>query len=49
MYIFSGFVDISPNYIMNGAGLRGTDPQKTSFLMLVVHLEAPTQVYLFKI
>jgi hypothetical protein len=29
MYIFSGFVDISPNYIMNGAGLRGTDPQKT--------------------
>jgi hypothetical protein len=30
MYIFSGFVNISPNYIiMNGAGLRGTDPQKT--------------------
>ncbi len=29
MYIFSGFVDISPNYILiNGAGLRGTDPQK---------------------
>ena len=29
MYIFSGFVDISPNYIViNGAGLRGTDPQK---------------------
>ncbi len=29
MYIFSGFVNISPNYIvMNGAGLRGTDPQK---------------------
>ena len=29
MYIFSGFVDISPNYIvMNGAGLRGIDPQK---------------------
>jgi hypothetical protein len=27
---FSGFVNISPNYIvMNGAGLRGTDPQKT--------------------
>ncbi|MBA3986335.1 MAG: hypothetical protein H0X63_07150, partial [Flavobacteriales bacterium] len=26
MYIFSGFVDISPNYIvMNGAGLRGID------------------------
>ena len=29
MYIFSGYVDISPNYIViNGAGLRGTDPQK---------------------
>lgn len=29
MYVFSGFVDISPNYILiNGAGLRGTDPQK---------------------
>lgn len=29
MYVFSGYVDISPNYIvMNGAGLRGTDPQK---------------------
>lgn len=29
MYVFSGFVDISPNYIiMNGAGLKGTDPQK---------------------
>lgn len=29
MYVFSGFVNISPNYIMmNGAGLRGTDPQK---------------------
>lgn len=29
MYIFSGFVDISPNYIViNGSGLRGTDPQK---------------------
>lgn len=29
MYIFSGTVDISPNYIvMNGAGLRGVDPQK---------------------
>lgn len=29
MYVFSGTVDISPNYIlMNGAGLRGTDPQK---------------------
>lgn len=29
MYIFSGFVNISPNYItINGAGLRGMDPQK---------------------
>jgi hypothetical protein len=29
MYVFSGVVDISPNFItMNGAGLRGTDPQK---------------------
>ncbi|MEX0995427.1 MAG: hypothetical protein WDZ45_00090 [Flavobacteriaceae bacterium] len=29
MYIFSGFVDISPNYLLlNGAGLRGVDPQK---------------------
>ncbi len=29
MYIFSGIVNISPNYIvMNGAGLRGVDPQK---------------------
>ncbi|GGD32728.1 hypothetical protein [Flavobacterium orientale] len=29
MYVFSGFVDISPNaIIINGAGLRGTDPQK---------------------
>lgn len=29
MYVFSGFVDISPNEIViNGAGLRGTDPQK---------------------
>lgn len=29
MYIFSGFVDVSPNYIViNGAGLRGIDPQK---------------------
>ncbi|RRO24034.1 hypothetical protein [Flavobacteriaceae bacterium 14752] len=29
MYVFSGMVDISPNYIlMNGAGMKGTDPQK---------------------
>ncbi len=27
MYIFSGIVDISPNYLnLNGAGVRGTDP-----------------------
>lgn len=33
MYIFSGIVDISPNYIvMNGAGLRGVDPQKDGVL-----------------
>lgn len=36
MYIFSGFVDISPNYIiMNGAGLRGTDPQKDGVMSSV--------------
>ncbi len=36
MYIFSGFVDISPNYIiMNGAGLRGVDPQKDGVLSTV--------------
>lgn len=29
MYVFSGIVDISPNYLnLNGAGLRGTDPEK---------------------
>ncbi|TXD85221.1 hypothetical protein ESY86_01365 [Subsaximicrobium wynnwilliamsii] len=29
MYVFSGMVDIGSNHIiMNGAGLRGTDPQK---------------------
>lgn len=29
MYVFSGSVDIGSNYInMNGAGMRGTDPQK---------------------
>jgi len=36
MYIFSGFVDISPNYIvMNGAGLRGIDPQKDGVMSSV--------------
>jgi hypothetical protein len=33
---------------MNGAGLRGTDPQKDMVVSNVVFLEAPTQV-LFKI
>ena len=29
VYIFSGIVDISPNYlVLNGAGLKGTDPSK---------------------
>ncbi|GGD82840.1 hypothetical protein [Planktosalinus lacus] len=36
MYIFSGIVDISPNYIvMNGAGLRGVDPQKDGVMSTV--------------
>ncbi|MFT7351640.1 MAG: hypothetical protein ACI9XR_001397 [Flavobacterium sp.] len=36
MYIFSGIVDISPNYIvMNGAGLKGTDPQKDGVMSSV--------------
>lgn len=36
MYIFSSFVDISPNYIvMNGAGLRGVDPQKDGVMSSV--------------
>jgi hypothetical protein len=36
MYIFSGIVNISPNYIvMNGAGLRGTDPQKDGVMSTV--------------
>ncbi|NEV92635.1 hypothetical protein G3567_00555 [Psychroflexus sp. YR1-1] len=33
MYVFSGSVVISPNYInINGAGLRGTDPQKDQII-----------------
>lgn len=33
MYVFSGFVNISPNYInINGAGLRGTDPSRDGVL-----------------
>lgn len=36
MYIFSGFVDISPNYLnLNGAGLRGTDPGKDGVMSTV--------------
>ncbi|MFT4805753.1 MAG: hypothetical protein ACI9YE_002979 [Psychroserpens sp.] len=36
MYVFSGIVDISPNFItMNGAGLRGTDPQKDGIMSTV--------------
>lgn len=36
MYVFSGAVDISPNYInINGAGLRGTDPQKDQIISTV--------------
>lgn len=36
MYIFSGIVDISPNYLnLNGAGLRGTDPGKDGVMSTV--------------
>lgn len=36
MYVFSGFVNISPNYIsLNGAGLRGTDPAKDGVMSSV--------------
>jgi len=36
MYIFSGIVDISPNYLnLNGAGLRGTDPAKDGVMSTV--------------
>ncbi len=36
VYIFSGMVNISPNYIiMNGAGLMGTDPQKDGVMSSV--------------
>jgi hypothetical protein len=36
MYIFSGFVDISPNYLsLNGAGLRGVDPAKDAIMSSV--------------
>lgn len=36
MYVFSGFVDISPNYLnLNGAGLRGNDPGKDGVMSTV--------------
>ena len=36
MYVFSGIVDISPNYLnLNGAGLRGTDPGKDGVMSSV--------------
>ncbi len=36
MYIFSGIVDISPNYlVLNGAGLRGIDPEKDGIMSSV--------------
>jgi len=36
MYVFSGVVDVSPNYLnLNGAGLRGTDPAKDGVMSTV--------------
>ncbi len=36
MYVFSGIVNISPNYLnLNGAGLRGTDPGKDGVMSTV--------------
>lgn len=36
MYVFSGIVNISPNYLnLNGAGLRGTDPGKDGVMSSV--------------
>ena len=36
MYIFSGFVNISPYYLnLNGAGLRGTDPGKDGVMSTI--------------
>ncbi|GAA4032977.1 hypothetical protein GCM10022409_16600 [Hymenobacter glaciei] len=36
MYVFSGIVNISPNYLnLNGANLRGTDPSKDGVLSMV--------------
>lgn len=50
MYVFSGAVDIGTNYIlMNGAGLRGTDPQKDMVISTVsgaVLKSSGTNVYI---
>ncbi|NEV93047.1 hypothetical protein G3567_02655 [Psychroflexus sp. YR1-1] len=50
MYVFSGAVDIGTNYIlMNGAGLRGTDPQKDMVISAVsgaVLKSSGTNVYI---
>lgn len=36
MYVFSGMINISPNYLnLNGAGLRGTDPGKDGVMSTV--------------
>ncbi len=36
MYIFSGIINISPNYLtLNGAGLRGMDPEKDGIMSSV--------------
>jgi len=36
MYVFSGVINISPNYLnLNGAGLRGTDPGKDGIMSSV--------------
>lgn len=36
IYTFSGFVDITPNFInMNGAGLKGNDPTKDGVMSAV--------------
>ncbi len=36
MYVFSGIVDISPNYLnLNGANLRGTDPSRDGVMSTV--------------
>ncbi|MGZ5253176.1 MAG: hypothetical protein ACXWV4_02275 [Flavitalea sp.] len=36
MYVFSGIINISPNYLnLNGAGLKGTDPAKDGVMSTV--------------